>query len=353
MFILFITGSGYAETVARQSTANPYSSPSQPAMLGDSCGQPLTPMSAGCVGGLTNAHVESVDPAYANITRMLQGQKQTKKVRDALEQAATCQQDWNSVKQRAARNTPKGMKASMAQLEASANKVGLDRRALYHAVGTYLQNQTKIPNQRYLSIVDYDKNSKVPRWHFFDLETGAVKSIVVSNGRNSDLDHDGMANYFSNDDGSNSSSLGCSVSGGTYDGHHHGSIRLHGLESTNSNNCQRSIVIHQTDGQYVAGSGRSNGCLAVQSTKSSKKEPGIAEMLAQGGMVCNWKAPEKVSKSKYDGAEPKKRSSTSSSPSPSRHRYSSHRHHVRRRRNAQPKYQQYSYSTYGDYVQYN
>jgi hypothetical protein len=75
---------------------------------------------------------------------------------------------------------------------------------------------------------------------------------------------------FSNQNGSNSSSLGIYRTLGEYIGNHGRSLRLEGLEPTNSNALARAVVMHTAD--YVSENfirqtgrlGRSQGCFAVE-----------------------------------------------------------------------------------------
>ena len=79
-----------------------------------------------------------------------------------------------------------------------------------------------------------------------------------------------MAERFSNQNKSNSSSLGIYRTLNEYNGQHGRSLRLEGLEPTNSNALARAVVMHTAD--YVSESfirqtgrlGRSEGCFAVE-----------------------------------------------------------------------------------------
>lgn len=136
---------------------------------------------------------------------------------------------------------------------------------LKKAVLYYDQNYSKIANKTYLSVIDFKKKSSLPRFFIINMNTGAVWAIRTAHGKNSDLNHDGYADSFSNTSGSNQSSLGIYRAAETYSGSHGLSLRLDGLSSTNSNARARAIVIHGAD--YVQESnviqGRSWGCPAV------------------------------------------------------------------------------------------
>ena len=118
-------------------------------------------------------------------------------------------------------------------------------------------------------IADFGVHSSIPRFHFANLENGTVRSFLVAHGLGSDPEHDGWLNWFSNDVGSNCTSQGAYISWEWYTGKYGTSIRLGGLDPTNSNTLDRAIVMHSA--QYVTEAhvakwgkcGRSNGCFAM------------------------------------------------------------------------------------------
>ncbi len=101
-----------------------------------------------------------------------------------------------------------------------------------------------------------------------NMKTGKTKSMHVSHGVGSG-DGNGNAIRFSNTPNSKASSPGLYLTAETYHGKHGYSLRMDGLESTNSKARKRAIVIHGAD--YVPNSskkqagriGRSWGCPAV------------------------------------------------------------------------------------------
>ncbi|HSV59592.1 MAG TPA: murein L,D-transpeptidase catalytic domain family protein [Variovorax sp.] len=124
-----------------------------------------------------------------------------------------------------------------------------------------------IPNHDLVAIADYALPSSVPRFHLLDMREGRVlESLLVAHGRGSDPQHIGRVQRFSNEPGSNASSEGAYRTGERYLGKHGRSIRLAGLDGSNSNAEPRAIVIHsawyvgptilQTHGKL----GRSEGC---------------------------------------------------------------------------------------------
>jgi hypothetical protein len=120
-----------------------------------------------------------------------------------------------------------------------------------------------------IGIVDFGLPSDKPRLHILEIETGGVVSLLVAHGRGSDPDHRGWVQRFSNLEGSNASSEGAYVTSDYYVGRHGRSMRLRGLDPSNSNAEARAIVVHAAT--YVDGAvartsgmiGRSEGCFAV------------------------------------------------------------------------------------------
>jgi hypothetical protein len=123
--------------------------------------------------------------------------------------------------------------------------------------------------ERYWAIVDFSQPSTSKRLYVFDTVTQRVESYYVAHGRGSEGANNIPA-VFSNQNGSNSSSLGIYKTLNEYNGHHGRSLRLEGLEPSNSNVLTRGVVMHTAD--YVSDSfirqtgriGRSEGCFAVE-----------------------------------------------------------------------------------------
>ena len=121
-----------------------------------------------------------------------------------------------------------------------------------------------------IMIVDYSKPSSEPRLHLLDLRSGAVRSLLVAHGRGSDPNHDGIADVFSDANGSHASSLGAFRAAERYQGSHGLSLRLDGLDSTNRSARARAIVLHSqwyVSPQMIAqrgALGRSWGCFVVE-----------------------------------------------------------------------------------------
>ena len=120
-----------------------------------------------------------------------------------------------------------------------------------------------------VGIADFGLHSANERLHFVDLANERVHSYLCSHGTGSDPQHDGWLKRFSNVEGSNATSRGAYFTRGWYTGRYGVSIRLDGLDSTNSNALDRAIVMHQATyarAEHVerwGRLGRSNGCFAM------------------------------------------------------------------------------------------
>lgn len=125
-----------------------------------------------------------------------------------------------------------------------------------------------IPLRDVVGIADYSLPSSKPRFHLVNMNSGDVESYLVSHGRGSDPAHSGFVWRFSNEPGSNASSEGAYRTSNYYFGKHGPSMRLAGLDATNSNAEPRAIVVHGA--WYVSTAmvltrgilGRSQGCFA-------------------------------------------------------------------------------------------
>ena len=105
------------------------------------------------------------------------------------------------------------------------------------------------------AVVDFSVRSSTPRFHVIDRASGEVlQSFRVAHGHGSaGKRDDGYAEVFSNESGTNASSLGLYQTAETYRGVYPGlSMRLDGLSPTNSNARSRFIVIHEAWYMYPA-----------------------------------------------------------------------------------------------------
>lgn len=147
---------------------------------------------------------------------------------------------------------------------------GLKANVLKKALMAYrcAVKEGDIPNERYLSVIDYSLPSSKKRLWIFDLKTNRLLfNTYVAHGKGTGGVH---ATKFSNIPESHQSSIGLYKTGGTYGGKHGESLVLHGLEpGYNDNIRKRSIVLHGA--WYVSDDfvkkhglvGRSHGCPAV------------------------------------------------------------------------------------------
>ncbi|HUP56550.1 MAG TPA: murein L,D-transpeptidase catalytic domain family protein, partial [Bdellovibrionota bacterium] len=141
-------------------------------------------------------------------------------------------------------------------------QVAVRRAFLY-----YQDNETVVTNRDYVTIIDFTLHSSSERMYVIDMRSAMVDSYLVAHGRNSGLVY---ATEFSNIPGSLMSSLGIYVTGVEYEGQHGRSMRLHGMEATNSAAEERAIVLHAAD--YVSYEfirsngylGRSWGCPVIE-----------------------------------------------------------------------------------------
>jgi hypothetical protein len=124
-------------------------------------------------------------------------------------------------------------------------------------------------NTDVIGIADFNRASRDPRFYIVDLRSGFVTEHHVAHGRGSDPAHSGWLEYFSNDVGSEATSEGAYLTGDAYTGKYGWSMRLTGLDHTNSNAEARAIVIHAAwyaEPAQIAQHGklgRSEGCFAL------------------------------------------------------------------------------------------
>jgi hypothetical protein len=144
---------------------------------------------------------------------------------------------------------------------------------------------------RYWAIANFDLRSSEPRLFLFDVRDNRVQPYLCAHGIGSEgPTDDGYASVFSNESGSNCTSLGIYRCAETYNGKHGFSMRLDGLEATNSNARARAIVVHGAD--YVSPDmirqtgriGRSDGCLALENRFCTE----VVIALTGGSLVLAW-----------------------------------------------------------------
>ena len=180
--------------------------------------------------------------------------------------------------------------AALLRTERSDGQVnaGLLRRAL----DALEQHRGAIEHRDFIGIADFSLPSRMPRFHVVKLADGSVTSHLVAHGRGSDPTHTGWLERFSNEARSNATSAGAYRTGDFYRGAHGHSIRLDGLDPTNSNAASRAIVVHSAwyVSEEMAGTrgmlGRSQGCFAVADSSLD----GIMTRLGPGRLIYAGKA---------------------------------------------------------------
>lgn len=162
------------------------------------------------------------------------------------------------------RDWPTDVEAMVAQLSQEHKEI--PAAAALKAL-TFWRDHEGVSNKDYVAIADFSRPSTQKRLSVIRMTDGSVVSYWVAHGSGSG----GLyAEKFSNKEGSHMSSLGIYLTGGEYEGAHGRSMRLRGMESTNSAAEERAIVMHKAD--YVSQAfidkngmlGRSWGCPAVE-----------------------------------------------------------------------------------------
>jgi hypothetical protein len=145
----------------------------------------------------------------------------------------------------------------------------VDPRIVTRARAAFDRHRSQIPHGDIVGIADFTKASATPRFYLLDTFTGRVTTHLVSHGRGSDPSHTGFLQRFSNQFGSEASSNGAYLTSEYYQGKYGRSMRVRGLDHSNSNAEARAIVVHTAwyaEPNVVAETGRlgrSEGCFAL------------------------------------------------------------------------------------------
>jgi hypothetical protein len=145
----------------------------------------------------------------------------------------------------------------------------VDPRLVRRARAAFDRHRGQIARPEIVGIVDFTKTSSVPRFYLLDTNTGRVTRHYVSHGRGSDPGHTGFLHRFSNIIGSEATSDGAYLVGNYYHGKYGRSMRVSGLDPSNSNAETRAIVVHTAwyaEPEMIAQHGRlgrSEGCFAL------------------------------------------------------------------------------------------
>jgi hypothetical protein len=145
----------------------------------------------------------------------------------------------------------------------------IDPKLKARALLALAARRSRIPHADVIGIADFNRPSREPRFYILDVVGGMVTQHHVAHGRGSDPGHSGWLERFSNEVGSEATSNGAYLTGDTYFGKYGHSLRLYGLDHSNSNALARAIVVHsawyaepamvQDHGKL----GRSVGCFAL------------------------------------------------------------------------------------------
>ena len=137
------------------------------------------------------------------------------------------------------------------------------------ALAALAARRDRIRKDDVIGIADFSRLSRDPRFYIMDLRSGFVTEHHVAHGKGSDPANFGFLQYFSNEMGSEATSQGAYVTGDAYQGKYGYSLRLDGLDPSNSNALARQIVVHTAwyaEPRMVESFGklgRSEGCFAL------------------------------------------------------------------------------------------
>ena len=163
----------------------------------------------------------------------------------------------------------------------------IDPSLLRRALDALEQHHDGISYRDFIGVADFSLPSRAPRFHLVNLADGHVRSHLVAHGRGSDPAHTGWLERFSNEPRSNATSAGAYRTGSLYPGAHGRSMRLEGLDPTNSNALSRAIVVHgawYVNDEMIGHAGmlgRSEGCFAV----ADSSLPEIMARLGPGRLI--------------------------------------------------------------------
>jgi hypothetical protein len=145
----------------------------------------------------------------------------------------------------------------------------IDPKLKARALVALAANRSRIPHDDVIGIADFSRPSREPRFYIMDLRSGMLTQHLCAHGRGSDPGHSGWLEMFSNEVGSEATSSGAYLTGDAYFGKYGHSMRLTGLDHTNSNADTRAIVVHSAwyaEPRVVeeyGKLGRSEGCFAL------------------------------------------------------------------------------------------
>jgi hypothetical protein len=143
-----------------------------------------------------------------------------------------------------------------------------------------IQKQYKVTNDKYVVMVDYSKSILEERLYVVNTKTAKIEmtSIVSHAWKSGTL----YASNFSNVNKSKKSSLGAYLTEDTYYGRFGYSLRLKGLDKTNSLARKRLIVFHSSKKMSTKWS---EGCFSLPEKNTRK----IIDMIKGGCLVYAYK----------------------------------------------------------------
>lgn len=143
----------------------------------------------------------------------------------------------------------------------------------------------KLNRRDYAAIINFTQKSTEPRFYILNLKTGEVDKIHVAHGINSGILY---PRVFSNIPNSFQTSLGFYKTGDRFWGTINGpSVKLYGLQKSNSNAYPRDIFMHGADyvsAAFIAVNGRlgwSQGCFAI----GPENVPSVYKKLENGALI--------------------------------------------------------------------
>jgi hypothetical protein len=145
----------------------------------------------------------------------------------------------------------------------------INPQLLRRARASFDRHRSVLTHTDIVAIADFSQASREHRFFLLDTNTGQVTKHLVAHGRGSDPDHSGFVERFSNAVGSEASSNGAYVTGDYYPGKYGRSLRVAGLDPSNSNAYARAIVVHSAwyaEPEVLTEHGklgRSEGCFAL------------------------------------------------------------------------------------------
>lgn len=149
------------------------------------------------------------------------------------------------------------------------NVASINPQLVAAARASFDRHRSEVQHTDVVGIVDFNKASREARFYLLDTNTGRPTEHYVAHGRGSDPAHTGYLQRFSNRPGSEASSEGAYLTTIYYPGKYGRSMRVRGLDYTNSNAESRAIVVHSAwyaEPTMLATHGilgRSEGCFAM------------------------------------------------------------------------------------------